>query len=134
MSRAHGDGAEDPLPRDWLPQATPLEGTPAWEALLSRVVAAVDPAGRGLGPRAARVVRPTWPAVLGSWWRPAAVLAAAAAAMLVLLDPTPAPSGPGDGALPLSLVAAGGQPVALLEGLGIPADPVLALIALEARP
>jgi len=118
----HGDPS--PMPRDWLPAATPLEGTREWEALFARVLAsAALPASRR--------PRTTWPSVLGSWWRPAAGLAAAAAALLLLMGPQAPPSGSGDGALPLSLVAAGGEPAALLEGLGIPADPVLALIAVQ---
>jgi hypothetical protein len=124
MARRFEDGADGPLPREWLPEATPLEGSPEWEALVRRVVAAADPVARAGAP---------WPSVLGAWWRPAAALAAAAAVLLVLLDAPSVQETPGDGALTLSLVAAGGEPTAVLEGLGISADPVLALIALQGR-
>jgi len=127
MSRELYDQGDHPLPRDWLPAATPLEGTHQWNALFARVVAATPPVWRP---------RTTWPSVLGSWWRPAAGLAAAAAALLFLMTPQvplAPPSGSADGALTLSLVAAGGEPAALLEGLGIPADPVLALIAVQGQ-
>jgi hypothetical protein len=122
MSHELEDGAHGPLPREWLPDAGPAEGTPEWEALVARVVDAVALPGRG---------GPAWPSVLGSWWRPAAGLPAAAAALLLLLDPAPTRPAPGDGALPLSVVAGGGEPSAVLEGLGIPAHPVLALITLQ---
>lgn len=124
MPRGHRYEQERPLPREWLPEPTPLEGTPEWEVARARVLAKLA------APSGAQA--PSWPAVLGSWWKPAAVLAAAAAALLLVTDPSPR-TRPADmaepGALPLRLLAAGGHPAALMEELGIPADPVLALVA-----
>jgi hypothetical protein len=71
-----------------------------------------------------------WTSVLGSWWRGAAALAAAAAALLLLVPGEPVQEAAA-GALPLSVVATEGDPAALLAGLGVEADPVLAWIALE---
>lgn len=118
-----------PLPRAWLPAATAPESAPEWQERAARIVAAAEPSLHRLGD-----LRPAVDAsvagLLGSWWRPAAALAAAAAALLLLLDPrNPPASSPGWSSL--SVVAAAGEPVALWDALGIEADPVLALIALQ---
>ena len=121
-----------PIPGEWLPDATPQEGSPEWEALLARVVAASEEAARAPTRVGAAPAPRAWPAVLGGWWRGAAVGAAAATALLLLVRPATIPPAAVDvGALPLTVVTAQGDPAALLEGLGIPADPVLALIAIE---
>lgn len=124
-----GDGAPRPPPRDWLPHPTAPESAPEWQNRLERIVAAAEPALRRLGERGSDVEL-TWPAMLGRWWKPAVAMAAAAVALLLVLHPRNATREAGDG-LPLSVVAAEGEPVALWEGLGIEADPVLALIALQ---
>ena len=129
MPRPASDDMPAPLPREWLPRATPPEGGPDHEAMVARVMAAAEPALGRLGK--ARPREAAWPAVLGSWWRPAAALAAVAAALLLLSDAVPGERQPDAGAVPLSLLASRGDPGAFLEQLGIEADPVLALIALQ---
>lgn len=129
MPQRPEDDTPRPLPREWLPEPTPLEGTPEWRSMAERIIAAAEPKLRGGGTRDAGVAA-TWPAILGAWWKTAAALAAAAAALLLVLHAEPARQEPDPSALPLSLVAAEGEPAALLEGLGIHADPVLALIVL----
>lgn len=132
MPKRTEDETPRPLPREWLPEPTPLEGTPEWRSMAERIIAAAEPKLRGGGTRNAGIAA-AWPAILGSWWKPAAALAATAAALLLVLGP--ARQEPDPSALPLSLVAAEGEPAVLFEGLGIHADQVLALIALleEAR-
>ena len=126
MPRWSGDDAPEPapLPRGWLPDATPREGTPLWEITVARVVAATEMRGSTL------LDPPAWPSVLGSWWRPAAALAVAAGALLLVSPAEPPSPQPRAGEVPLSVVATEGDPAALLAGLGVEADPVLALIAL----
>jgi hypothetical protein len=128
MERQGDELQPRPLPAEWLPAAAPAEGSEAWEALRLRVMATAAQARQGVRTRAEG-----WPSVLGSWWRPAAALATAAVALLLLLGPAPAGRPGSDGAVTLSVVAGGGEPAALLDGLGIPAHPVLALIALQAE-
>jgi len=137
--RGQGEGAEPrpgagphgpaaPLPRDWLPEAAPAEGAPEWELGVRRIVAAAE--ARRLASRQPRAVaRP--PAGLGTYMIPGAALAAAAALVLAL-GLSRLPRQPAPGGLILSVVAGGGSPDALWRGLGVDADPVLALIALEA--
>jgi hypothetical protein len=127
MPRWNGDDVPAPLPRDLLPEASPREGTPEWEANLARVLATTQ---RELSELRGREVRlePSWPAVLGSWWKPAVALAGAAVAALVVLS---GPAEPDAGAVPLNVVVTEGDPAALFAGLGVPADPVLALIAAQ---
>jgi hypothetical protein len=69
-----------------------------------------------------------WTTTLAAWWKPAAALAAAAMLLVVVSD-MPAPTSPD--ALPLSVLAAQGDPVSLWEGLGADAHPVLALIVAQ---
>jgi hypothetical protein len=130
VERPDGD-IPSPLPRDWLPRATAPESAPEWDVRVARIVATADPALWSLRRRATET-QVTWPTMLGSWWKPAAALAAAASGLLFLFGPSPErrPSGAG---LPLSVVAAQGDPVALWEGLGIEADPVLAVLILQER-
>lgn len=129
MVERSNDDTPRALPRDWLPEATPSEDDPQWEFRAQRVVAAAGPSLRRLGER--RSVTDAWSTRLGAWWKPAAVLATAAAALFALRDP-PGTRGESDhGSLPLSVVAAGGEPFALWEAAGIAADPVLALIAMQ---
>lgn len=131
MHRENDESVQRPLPREWLPPATPQAGSDEWEALRGRVMVAVGSTVPSFT-RGQSVQEAGWVATLGTWWRPAAAIAAAAA-LLVILIPAPPARPSGSGALALSLVAAGGEPAALLGGLGIPAEPVLALIALEGR-
>ena len=125
------DDAPRPLPREWLPAASAPEDAPEWKDRAARIVAAAEPALHSLENQAS-AAGVTVASLLGSLWKPAAAILAAAAALLVILDPaSPRDSGPGWS--PLSIVAAAGEPFALWEGLGIEADPVLALIALEGQ-
>lgn len=127
-SRGAGHDPAAPLPRDWLPEAAPAEGAPEWELNVRRVVAAAE--ARLLASRQRRAVgRPG--AGLGDYMIPGAALAAAAALVLALGLSRP-PRQPAPGGLILSVVAGGGSPDALWRGLGVDADPVLALITLEA--
>ncbi|MEX2048541.1 MAG: hypothetical protein WEB90_03090 [Gemmatimonadota bacterium] len=75
---------------------------------------------------------PSWLSEVGSWWRPAAALAAAAVAVLLWSDPhirtEPAHTA---AEMALGLVASDGDPVALWAALGVSADPVLALLTFE---
>jgi hypothetical protein len=96
---------------------------------VTHIVAAAEPALRRLGRRDGEI-EATWTNLLGSWWKPAGALAAAASALLFMFGPPP-DRGSGDGGLPLSVVAAQGDPVALWEGVGIEADPVLAVMILQ---
>ena len=126
------DDSPRPLPRDWLPEATPPEGAPEWEIRQERILAAAEPALRRLEKWGSQT-EATWSTTFGSWWRVAAAMATAAVALLFMLRPAAIVRESGDSRVPLSVVAAEGEPFALWAGLGIDADPVLALIALEGR-
>jgi hypothetical protein len=127
MPSWNGEDVPAPLPRDVLPGPVPREGSAEWESAVERVLAAAEP--RLPGPRRSVVhLEQRWPSVLGAWWRPAAVLAAAATAAVLLMRAEPA--APAPGTIPLGVVATQGDPAALFAGLGLDADPVLALIAL----
>ncbi len=129
MTERSDDNAPRPLPRDWLPDATTPEGAPEWEVRLERIVSAAEPMLGMRGKRGSEI-GVAW-STIGSWWKPAAALATAAAASLFMLYPPKTLRDSGHGWLPLSVMAAEGEPFALWEGLGIDADPVLALIALQ---
>lgn len=130
MTERSNDHAPRPLPRDWLPDATPPDAAAEWAVRVQRIMAAAEPALAKLGNRDDSSDA-GWPVELGSFWRPAAAVATAATLLLVVADKPRAVRESGYDGLPLSLMAAEGQPVALWEGLGIDADPVLALIALQ---
>jgi hypothetical protein len=76
-----------------------------------------------------------WWTIFATWWKPAAGLATAGASITVLILGTlldrPVDTSPE--ALVLSAVIGEGTPAALWLGLGGDADPVLAVIALEAE-
>jgi hypothetical protein len=129
MEKRSDDNVPCPLPRRWLPEATPPEGGPEWDIRVERIVAAAEPRLRRLA--RGSEIEATWSAGLGSWWKPAAAIAAAAAVLLFALAPAATVQESGEGWLPLSVVAADGEPFALWVGLGIESDPVLALIALQ---
>jgi hypothetical protein len=122
--------SEHPLPREWLPDAIAPEDAPEWELALQRIVAAAEPELRQLASGSSERDL-SWATVLGSWWKLAGSLGAAAVVLLLAVG---RPGTRADsGALPLRVVAAAGEPFALWESLGIEADPVLALIALQER-
>lgn len=120
-----------PLPRHWLPDATHPPGSDdsIWEDRLQRLMDAAEP-----GLSSLRTHGSPWWAVLGAWWRPTAVLAAAAVALVVLLPTAPASLEHPRGALALAAAVSEGEPAALWTALGSEADPVLALIVLEGEP
>ncbi len=107
------DRIEERLPQDWLPDPSPPEDAPEWDARAARIMTLAAP------PRA------SW-TLLGSWWKPAALLAAASVATLLLLDPGEPPSPA------LGVIAGDGEAAALWRAAGVEADPVLAIIALRA--
>lgn len=129
MTRRAEDETPRPLPREWLPEPAPLEGTAEWRSMAERIIAAVEPKLRAVGARAPAVAT-TWSAILGSWWRRAAVLAAASAALLLVVGRPAVSPEPPPGAIALGLVASEADPVTLWGALGVQADPVLALIAI----
>ncbi|MEQ1858051.1 MAG: hypothetical protein ABL963_16470 [Longimicrobiales bacterium] len=121
----------DPLPRDWLPEALAPESHAVWDASTARVLASAE---REWSIRASGVPGvASWLSEMGGWLRPVAMLAAAAVVLALVLTDRPtlmAPSQAAD-AMALQLVASGGEPFALWAALGVPADPVLALLALD---
>jgi len=116
----------EPLPREWLPEGAAPHGDAVWEARAASILALTEHAWRAEARRAAT----PWLMELGRWISPAALLAASAA-VLLLVAGNQAPSTPHEDAAALSLITADGDPVALWATLGVPADPVLALLTLE---
>lgn len=107
------DRIEERLPHDWLPDPSPPEDAPEWDARAARIMSvAPNP-------------RTSW-SLLGAWWKPAAALAAASVATLLLLDPGEPPSPA------LGVIAGDGEAAALWLAAGVEADPVLAIITLRA--
>jgi len=125
--RSDRDGVEpEPLPRDWLPAALPPEGDAFWDAGIAGILVATElHTGTAV---------PSWLSEMGRWWQPTATLAAAAVVALLFVvagsPPLESPGEPSDG-LALMMIAADGDPVALWAALGVPADPVLALLTLQ---
>lgn len=130
MRERSEDGAARPLPRDWLPDSHPPEDAPVWHARVERIMAVAGPELRRLGSRRS-ATEITWWSRMGLWWKPAAALAAASTALLLLVGRPAVFPEPPPGSIPLGLVASEGDPVTLWRALGIPADPVLALIAVQ---
>lgn len=146
MTRMEDHRFEDPLPREWLPGPVPAEGAGEWEALARRIGTAASPSlGRLSGGEVTAAPTPddlrpgvagsddAWLAQLAAWWKPAAAFAAAAAIVLLITDRMLPVDDASHGSLPLALMAAHGDPAVLLRGMGVDADPVLALIALQSR-
>ena len=115
---------EPRLPRDLLPPELPPADAAAWALRREQVMARLEPA---LAPLATGD-DVSWLTSLGGWWKPAAAAAAAAVVFVALAD---VPSANSTESLPLSVLAARGEPVSLWEGLGADADPVLALIVTQ---
>lgn len=124
------DRTPRPLPREWLPDRQPPEGAPAWHARVERIMAAAGPELRRLGSRRS-TAELTGRSRMGSWWKPAAALAAVSTALLLLVGRPAASPEPPPGSIALALVASEGDPVTLWGAFGIQADPVLALIAVQ---
>ena len=119
----------DSLPPEWLPERT-AEDDELWEERLRRLVRVAEPRLARLRTRGV-----PWWTILATWWKPAAGLAAAGASIAVLLLGTlvDRPVDASSDAIVLSAVIGEGTPAALWLGLGGDADPVLAVIALEAE-
>lgn len=116
-----------PLPRQWLPEPRAVEGHPVWELRVARVMAAAGPALAG----------PPWWSEMGRWWKVSAGLAAAS--LLVFLGVPEVPDRPIQGGtgvagdeFALGMVVAEGDAAAFWGALGVPADPVLAVLTFEA--
>lgn len=116
----------------WLPDPIQPEDHPEWDRRTARILAAAEP---GLARSAGRPATATeaWLYELGGWWRPVAALAAAAVAFLLLVteNPRPGPNATEPDAMALTILASDGDPTAIWAALGVPADPVLALLTLE---
>jgi hypothetical protein len=123
--------ATDPLPREWLPDALPPENHVVWDSRASRILTSAEHVWRV--PHSSGAGAAPWLREMGGWLRPAAALAAAAVALLLVLPDASADIEPAQAAdqMALGLVASGGEPAALWAALGVPADPVLALLTLE---
>jgi hypothetical protein len=119
-----------PLPSEWLPDGAPPDSDPVWGVRTERILGAAELEWARL---VARQQTTAWLSEMGSWLRPAAVLAAAAAALLFATSDRVTYAGPAISAddVALRLVAAEGDPVAIWTTLGVTADPVLALLTLE---
>ena len=126
MAPKFGDGQPRPIHRDWLPEAMASAGDPEWDGRLDRIVVAAEPGLRRLRARGSEA-EVGWLDLLASWLSPAAALVPAVAVLIFILGSPDAVES--EGGVPLSLVAAQGDLSALWEGIGIDADPVLALIA-----
>lgn len=124
------DRRHDPLPAPWLPDPSGPsdDDAAAWDRRVRSIMAEAAPRLEEL--RADAGGRGAWTRELGRRWRSAAALAAAASAALVLLPGAEA-GGPPPASRALAAAAADGQPAALWRAGGQPADPVLALVALE---
>lgn len=115
--------APEPLPRAWLPEARAPEGHPVWQLRVARVMSAAGPA---LAP-------PPWWSEMGRWWKVSAGLAAASLLLFFGISDRP----PADGAevagdeFALGMVVAEGDAAAFWGALGVPANPVLALLTFE---
>jgi len=130
-----GQRLAEPLPREWLPEASPPSDDPIWETRVLRIMARSAPELSRLSNRKPVAV-PTlaglpWWAELERWWKPATALAVAASALLFAVDRPAPPASASADAITLGLMAADGDPVAIWEALGTRAHPVLALLALE---
>jgi hypothetical protein len=121
----------DPLPREWLPEALAPESHAVWDAHTARVLAAAEREWQIRESGVAGVA--SWLSEMGGWLRPVAALAAAAVVLAVVLTDRRTLVAPSQAAddMALELVASGGEPSALWATLGVRADPVLALLALD---
>lgn len=129
-----GDEApfEEPLPPGWLPSSRPGESDAYWDGYAAHVMTELDAVIAARRTGADRGAR-SWVSEIGDRWGAAGLLAAAAVATLVavgMLERATEPPRPGPDEVTLALVAAEGDPAILLEGLGIPADPLLARMTL----
>jgi hypothetical protein len=127
-----GSSPVDPLPRAWLPERMPPEGHTFWETRAARILGAAElECARRTSH--AREDSAAWLFEMGRWLKPAAALTAASLVLLFVLPDTSARPVTRHAAdeMALGLVASHGDPAALWASLGVPADPVLALLTLE---
>jgi len=131
MTSGSNYDANHVLPRDVLPDSLPPNDAAVWDARVRRIIAAADPDLRRLR-SAGSSADVAWWSGMAQWRTPAAVFAAVATILLVVMmgrlsvfrDIPP-------DELALGLVATDGDPMTLWGAAGIPADPVLALIAVQ---
>lgn len=129
------DETPEPLPREWLPESPvpPAEDAAYWNERVADLLAAADPT---LARYRTAAARPRWWETLAGWWRPAAAGGLAAAAGLLLSLGLGAGAGGGSAAPDpaLAAVVSDGDAAALWTAVaGQGADPVLAVVALEAN-
>lgn len=128
----------DPIPREWLPASpvAPEQDETYWNARLRSLMGEAEPVlAEYRRPRR----RVSWLDALATRWRPAVGGAFAFAASLVLALVLGAGRGgsqaqgtrPEPRAMVLATVVSGGEPAVLWRSAGVPADPTLALMALE---
>lgn len=129
MNEEFRDDVTPPLPPGWLPDAQPPEGDPHWDRIVTRILGAARPELEHVALGSIAAGMPSTGGA-GLWWRSAAALAVASAAALIVMGRGDA-SVAREGSMPLELVAADGDPVALWRARGIAAHPVLALIAVQ---
>lgn len=134
----HRDEETGPLPETWLPESPvpPDDDDVYWEARMARLLADAEAPLAAL--RRRRRPAPSLLEILGGLWRPATAggLVVAGATVVVLMltvPPSRSPAAEGRDAV-LRAMVGGGNPAALWSGPEGPADPTLALLALEARP
>jgi hypothetical protein len=132
MTTGSDHNAKNPLPRDVLPDSLPPSSAVVWDSKVRRIMAAADAELRRLGSAGPRPDVAWWSGI-GLWRKPAAVFAVAAATALlfVMIGRLSVVRDVQPDVLTLGLVAADGDPVTLWGAAGIPADPVLALIAVQ---
>lgn len=119
-----------PLPRSWLPVPLPSAADPAWDDRVEGIMAAAAPELHSLARKRSTGAVRQWSGI-EAWSVPAVAIAAASVAlMLIVKGPKNLRDAP-PGSIPLGLIAAGGNPAILWSSLGIEADPVLALIAVQ---
>lgn len=127
------DFGPPPLPREWLPERLPPEEDAVWDERVARIMAVAPLEGGGVQGRSGPD-QTSWLSEMGRWWRRAAALGAAAVVALIFVveepERTRSSAVPAE-ALALTVVATDGDPVALWAALGVAADPLLALLALE---
>lgn len=132
------DQVPDPIPHEWLPASpvAPQEDEAYWDERLRSLMAEAEPV---LAEYRRSRRRASWLDALAVRWRPAVGGAFAFAASLVLalvLGEGRGGSQPSGAqgqarAMVLATVVSGGEPAALWRSAGVPADPTLALMALE---
>lgn len=116
----------------WLPDPVPPEEDPEWGRRVARILVAAEPRFARMAGGTPQATE-TWLSEMGGWWRPVAAFAAAAVAFLLFVTEAPRPGTDAiePDAMVLTILASNGDPAAIWAALGVPADPVLALLTFE---